>query len=82
MTPSEKRLLAALGKFEAFWSLNHRVQSFRLQSLMKKLKVSDEFKEELELLLDTRYDEMSARREERAALWNQDRDQPWDPEIH
>ena len=82
MTPSEKRLLAALGKFEAFWSLNHRVQSFRLQSLMKKLKVSDEFKEELVLLLDTRYDEMSARREERSITLAQDEKASLAPEIH
>jgi GTPase SAR1 family protein len=81
MTPSEKRFLATLGKLESFWDLEHRVQSHRFQNFMKKIKVSDAFKENLELLLDTKHDEMRARREERAALWNQDRDQPWEPEI-
>ena len=82
MTPSEKRVLAVLGKFESFWDLEHRVQSHRFQNFMIKAQVSGAFKENLELLLDTKHDEMRARREERAALWNQDRDQPWDPEIH
>ena len=44
MTPSEKRLLAVLGRFESFWDLKHRVESLWFNNLMIMRKVSDEFR--------------------------------------
>ncbi len=82
MTPSEKRVLAVLNKIESFWDLEHRVQSHRFQNFMIKAQVSGAFKENLELLLDTKHDEMRARREMRSIARAQDEKSSLDPEIH
>jgi len=82
MTPSEKRLLAVLGRFESFWDLKHRVESLWFKNLMIMRKVSDEFRGELDLLLDTKHDEMRARREMRSIARAQDEKSSLDPEIH
>ena len=82
MTPSEKRVLAVLGKFESFWDLEHRVQSHSFQNFMIKAHISDEFRGELDLLLDTKHDEMRARRDMRSITRAQDEKSSLDPEIH